>query len=49
MRIFRGDVTMGRIGYLKEVRVEKIGRIYPVGEVSLRGYKVETKAEERSG
>ncbi len=40
---------MDRIGYLKEVhRAGKIGRIYPLGEVPRRGYKVEVKVKEHS-
>jgi len=35
---------MEKIGYLREVVVERVGRIYPVGEVKRDGYKVEDKA-----
>jgi len=33
-----------RIGYLKEVVVERIGRIYPISEVKRYGYKTDDKA-----
>ena len=36
-----------RIGYLKEVALERIGRIYPVDEVEVRGHKAEVEADER--
>jgi len=36
-----------RIGFLKEVVVEKIGRIRPVDEVEKHGHKTEVKTGER--
>ncbi len=35
-----------RIGYLREIERERIGRIYPRGEVKPYGYKVEVKVGE---
>jgi hypothetical protein len=36
-----------RIGFLKEVVIEKIGRIRPVDEVEKHGHKAEVKTSER--
>ena len=38
---------MDKIGYLKEIVMEKIGRIRPVDEDERSGYKTENKNCER--
>ena len=38
---------MNKIGYLKEIVIEKIGRIRPVDEDEKSGYKTENKTCER--
>jgi len=35
-----------RIGYLREIVLQRIGRIYPVDEVKPRGFKVEAEARK---
>lgn len=35
-----------RIGYMRELVRQRIGRIYPRGEVAVYGYKVETETKE---
>ncbi len=41
---------MDRIGYMREVEeCERIGRLYPVGEVGPRGGEGEAESEERGG
>jgi|GEM_PF-1144286 hypothetical protein len=41
--IYNGS-SMEKIGYLKEVAIERIGRIKPADEDGKSGYKVEVKA-----
>jgi len=40
-------VLKERIGYIREVSRDRIGRIYPKDEVSVYGYKSEVEAKER--
>ena len=42
-------VVEGRIGYLREVKRERIGRIYPKDGVKAHGYKVEVKINKKQG